>query len=119
MSFGVEAVDPSKRDDGTVPDNYERLSGRFWWKFPVTESVYFELNWEALYILDDKDANNMMVDQLTDRLDIGVSMVVAGSGEVRPFFKWTKGQQAPLFQDVEEYLIGVLWELGGVSSERQ
>ena len=119
VSFGIEAVDPNKREDGTVPDNYERLSGKFWWQLPVTKSVFFEVRWEPLYILDGKDADNMMVDQFTDRLDLVVSMAVGGSDEVRPFFKWTKGQRGPLFQDVEEYLIGILWELGGASSERQ
>ena len=119
VSFGVEAVDPDKRDDGTVPDNYERLTGKFWWKLPVTKRVYFEAKWEALYILDDKDAGHLMVDQFTDRLDLGVSLAIGDSDEFRPFFKWSKGQKGPVFRDVEEYLIGILWELGGASSERQ
>ena len=119
VSLGIEAVDPNKREDGTVPDNYERATGKFWWKFPVTKSVYFEAKWEAQYILDNEDAVNLMVDRYTDRIDLAVSLAIGESDEFRPFFKWTSGQEGPIFQDVQEYLIGILWELGGAAAERQ
>ncbi|MCZ6856071.1 MAG: hypothetical protein O7G86_19315 [Gammaproteobacteria bacterium] len=119
VSLGFEGVEPDKRDVGREPGSYQRFAGEFWWKFPITDNVILETKWQAKYILDDDDADALTVDRYTNRIDVTLSLIMGDSDDIRPFLKWSDGEQGPVFQDVQEFLIGILWELGGSSTERQ
>jgi hypothetical protein len=112
LAFGVERVDPDKREDGTVPNNYERATGDFLWKFSPfgLDRLRVETGWEAKYILDKKDLADLGLDgRLQDKLEISVGLDVTGRREFLPFLKYTRGSEAPRFDVVEEVLLGLLW----------
>jgi hypothetical protein len=111
LSLGFERVDPAKREDGTVPDNYERLAGAFLWKFSPLENVRVEADWEAKYFLSDDDLGVLgLDDRLQDKLALSVAYDPTGRGEFLPFLKYTRGTQSPGFELVDELLVGFAWD---------
>lgn len=112
LALSVERVDPDKREDGTVPSNYERATGDFLWKFSPFgfNRIQVEAGWEAKYILDKDDLAELgLDDRLQDKLEISVGLDVTGKREFLPFLKYTRGSEAPRFDVVEEVLFGLLW----------
>ncbi|HEV8580412.1 MAG TPA: hypothetical protein VGX68_15195 [Thermoanaerobaculia bacterium] len=110
LSLGIEQVDPAKREDGTVPDNYGRLTGDFLWKFSPLERVRVEADWTAKYILSKDDLLPLgLDDQLQDKLEISIAYDATGAGEFLPFLKYTRGTESPGFEVVKEILFGFAW----------
>ncbi len=112
LALGIERVDPDKREDGTVPENYERATGDFLWKFSPfrLDRIRVEASWAAKYILDKDDLAALgLDDRLQDKLEISVGLDVTGKREFLPFLKYTRGSEAPRFDVVEEVLFGLLW----------
>jgi hypothetical protein len=110
LALGIEQVDPSKREDGTTPDNYERLTGDFLWKFSPLERVRVEAGWEAKYILSEDDLAALdLDDQLQDKLEIMIAYDATGDDEFLPFLKYTRGTESPGFELVDEVLFGFAW----------
>jgi hypothetical protein len=109
LLLGIETVDPDKRDDGSVPGNYQRLTGKLKWKVYVMQQFIVEANWEGIYILDEDDADEMMLDQMQDRFDVVVSAQI-GDNQFRPLVRYTRGEQAPEFNFVEEVFVGLVWD---------
>lgn len=111
LALGFETVDPDKREDGTIPDNYERATADFLWKFSPFERVRVEIDWEAKYIVDKDDLAALELDdRLQDKLDLSVALDVSGQREFMPFLKYTRGAEAPKFEVVEEILFGLVWD---------
>ncbi len=108
--LGIERVSPDAREDGSDPDDYTRVSGEFKWRFYPERIIVVDIDWEAIYILDDDDADAMMLDQFQDRLDLSVSFKLAKSKEFRPVLRFTRGETAPAFEFVEEVFAGFVWD---------
>ncbi|HEX5760059.1 MAG TPA: hypothetical protein VF121_12785 [Thermoanaerobaculia bacterium] len=112
LALGVERVDPDKREDGTVPANYERATADLLWKFSPfnLERIRVELDWEAKYIFDEDDLEALgLADHLQDKLEVSIALDVSGKREFMPFLQYTRGTEAPKFEVVDEVLFGLLW----------
>ncbi|MEA2564057.1 MAG: hypothetical protein QOH06_5561 [Acidobacteriota bacterium] len=111
LALGFEQVDPDKREDGTIPDNYQRATADFLWKFSPYERIRVEVDWEAKYIVDKDDLAVLgLEDRLQDKLDLSVALDVSGQREFMPFLTYTRGAEAPRFEVVEEILFGLVWD---------
>lgn len=111
FALGFEQVDPAKREDDTVPDNYQRATADLLWKFSPFERIRVEVDWEAKYIVDKDDLAVLgLEDRLQDKLDLSVALDVSGQREFMPFLTYTRGAEAPRFEVVEEILFGLVWD---------
>ncbi len=110
LAFGYEAVNPEKRKDGVVPDNYDRATGNFYWKAQAMKGVIFEASWEGRYIPDRADATRLgFTDRLQQRVDVTISLLIPGNEQFLPFLRYTEGETGPIFTKSEEVLLGFAW----------
>lgn len=111
IAVGYERVDPSRREDGGIPENYDRLAGRLKWRFKPHPAVVFDADWEVYYLLDDDDLDAAGFDDtISDRLDLTLSLELQEGAAFRPFITYTRGETGPEFEYVQEVLIGFLWQ---------
>ena len=105
----LERVDPDKRDDGTVPDNYNRIRAGVDWSLYLNDQLRADFDLSVARVLDNPEG----VGKYQRKTTIDLVYQFEGKGNWHPFLKYTRGEDGPEYEFNNEVLIGIGYKLFG------